>query len=105
MIINRRNKIDIMQKSADRDDYGSPTDVWTAYKSGVWSSKSPLLGNEYFTAMTNDTKVTVKFNMRYVAGVTDKMRIVHGTETYEILSLVNVQSLNRELLCYCKLVD
>ena len=49
-------------------------------------------------------KVEVKFNMRYIEGITSEMRIKHGLEIYEILSAVNVKSLNRELLCYCKLV-
>jgi hypothetical protein len=42
--------------------------------------------------------------MRFVEGITNEMRIQHGLEIYEILSVVNVKSLNRELLCYCKLV-
>ena len=74
------------------------------FKEGVWASKDPLLGNEYFTALTTDSKVEVKFNMHFIKGVTNEMRIRHGEEVYEILSSVNVQSLNRELLCYCKLV-
>ena len=105
MIIDRRNKIDFLQQVTGRDDYGEPIDTWIVFKDGVWSSKDPLLGNEYFSALTNDTKVQVKFNTRYIDGVTNEMRIRHGAETYTILSVVNVKSLNRELLCYCKLVD
>ena len=99
-----RHKIDFLKQVKGYDDYGEPVDEWAPFKSGVWASKDPLLGNEYFTALTNDSKVEVKFNMRYVDGITNEMRIKHGDEVYEILSSVNVQSLNRELLCYCKLV-
>lgn len=99
-----RHKIDILEQATGYDDYGEPIDEWTPFKEDVWASKDPLLGNEYFTALTLDTKVEVKFNMHYFKGVTDEMRIRHGEEVYEILSSVNVQSLNRELLCYCKLV-
>lgn len=99
-----RHKIDFLQRQQGRDDYGEPIDTWEPFKEGIWASKDPLLGNEYFNALTANTKVEVKFNMRYVDGVTNEMRIKHGNETYEILSAINVKGLNRELLCYCKLV-
>ena len=99
-----RHKLKFIHRSESYDEYGDPIDEWTTFKEGVWASKDPLLGNEYFNALTADTKVEVKFNMRYVDGITNDMRIQHGNEVYEILSAVNVQSLNRELLCYCKLV-
>ncbi|MDD4431692.1 MAG: phage head closure protein [Bacteroidales bacterium] len=98
-----RHKIDFLQRTTGQDDYGEPYGTWEIFKT-VWASKEPLLGNEFFTAFTTDTKVEVKFNMRFVEGITNEMRIQHGTEVYEILSAINVKSLNRELLCYCKLV-
>ncbi len=99
-----RHKIDFLHWSGGQDDYGESVDVWEVFKGGVWASNNQLLGNEYFTASTTDSKVEVKFNARFVSGITNKMRIRHGQEIYEILSAVNVKSLNRELLCYCKLV-
>lgn len=99
-----RHKIDFLQRAVGQDDYGEPIDTWTSFKAGVWASKEPILGNEYLTSLTTDTKVEVKFNCRYIAGITNDMRIQHGAEVYEILSAINVKSLNRELLCYCKLV-
>ncbi len=99
-----RYKIDFLQRQQGHDDYGEPIDSWETFKEGIWASKDPLLGNEYFNALTTNTKVEVKFNMRYVPGITNDMRIRHGDEIYEILSAVNVKGLNRELLCYCRLV-
>lgn len=104
MIIDRRNKINFLQHTTGQDDYGEPIDSWSVFKAGVWSSKKPLLGNEFFAALTTESKAEVKFNTRYFSGVTNEMRIQHGTETYEILSVIDVDSLHRELLCYCKLV-
>ena len=100
-----RHKIDFMQRLTDRDDYGEPIDSWEIYKSGIWASRDPLIGNEFFTAFTTDNKIEVKFNMRYVDGITSDMRIKHGDKNYEILGQpVNVKGLNRELLCYCRFV-
>ncbi len=99
-----RHKIDFLHLVKKRDEYGEYIEDWDIFKEGIWASKDPLLGNEYFTALTLDSKVEVKFNMRFVPGITNEMRIKHGEEIYEILSSINVKSLNRELLCYCKLV-
>ena len=100
---NYRHKVNFLKQSASRDEYGEPIDTWSIFKT-AWASKDPLIGNEFFTAFTNDSKVEVKFNCRYTSGITNDMRIQHGTEVYEILSAINVKSLNRELLCYCRLV-
>lgn len=100
-----RHKIDFLHRVKGRNEYGEPIDEWEVFKAGIWSSKDPLLGNEFFTAMTENSKVEVKFNMRYVDGITSEMRIKHGNEIYEIIGPpVNVKGLNRELLCYCRLV-
>lgn len=100
-----RHKIDFLQRASGRDDYGEPSETWEPVKTGIWASKEPLLGNEYFVAFTTDSKVEVKFNMRYIPGITSDMRIKHGNEVYEIIGPpVNVKGLNRELLCYCRLV-
>jgi SPP1 family predicted phage head-tail adaptor len=95
--------IQIIKKVPGQDDYGEPLDDWEVHKT-VWASKNPILGNEFYTALTTDSKVELKFNMRYVPDITDLMRIRHGNEDYEILSCIDVNSLHIETLCYCKLV-
>ena len=98
-----RHKITFLKHGTGRDDYGEPTDTWEPFKT-AWAAVDPLLGNEFFSALTTDNKVKIKFNSRYIAGITNDMRIQHGADVYEILSAINVKSLNRELLCYCRLV-
>lgn len=102
---DHRHKIDFLYRVKGRDEYGEPIDTWEPFKEGIWASMEPLLGNEFFSALTTENKVEVKFNMRYVPGITSEMRIKHGDEVYEIIGQpVNVKGLNRELLCYCRLV-
>lgn len=104
MMRDYRHRIDFLHRVKGRDEYGEPIDEWKSFKEGIWASMEPLLGNEFFAALTTESKVEVKFNMRYIPGITNEMRIKHNDETYEILSAVNVKGLNRELLCYCRLV-
>lgn len=106
---NFRHRIDFLQiklgedGKPKRNDYGELTGAYEIFKSAK-ASKEPLLGNELFSALTTNSKVEVKFNTRFIKGITNEMRIVHGAETYEILSVINVKSMNKELLCYCRLV-
>lgn len=103
-----RHKIDFLQRVPEQNEYGETLDKldkWGNFKTGIWASKEPLLGREFFSALSIDNKVDVKFNIRYIEGITSEMRIKHGTEIYEIVGPpINVKSLNRELLCYCRQV-
>lgn len=96
-------KIKILQQVTGRDDYGSPINTWEVLKN-KWASKNPLLGNEFFSSLTTDTKVEVKFNMRYDKDIKNEMRIQHGADVFEILSAIDVNTAHVETLCYCKLV-
>lgn len=99
-----RNKIDILHRVKGYDDEGEPTDTWESYAPGVWASKEPLLGNEFFAAEQTQSKVEVKFRTRFIRGVKNEMRVRDDEGIYEILSAVNIKNLNRELLMYCKKV-
>ena len=83
---------------------GEVIDTWTIFKT-VYASKEPILGNEFFSALTTENKVEVKFNMRYTSEITSEMRIQHGLEVYEIVGPpIDVKSMHKELICYCRLV-
>ena len=98
---NYRHKITFLKNHGGKDSYGEVIGDWKTFKS-VYAAVDPLLGNEYFSALTIDSKVEIKFNSRYIQGITNDMRIQHNGKIYEILSAINVKGLNRELLCYCK---
>lgn len=101
---NYRFKINVLKHVKGQDDYGEPIDSWEVFKT-VSASKEPILGNEFFTALTTDSKVEVKFNMRFFPGVTSEMRIQQGVDIYEIIGPpIDVKSMHKELLCYCRLV-
>lgn len=86
-----------------RDEYGELTGEYDIFKT-VFASKTPIIGKAFFTALSADTKVEVKFNCRYFEGVANDMRIKHGNEIYEIISAIDVDSAHVEILCYCSLV-
>jgi len=99
-----RHKITFLERSNGFDEYGEPVDEWKEYKT-THASKEPLLGNEFFSALSKDSNVDVKFNMRYKRDITSEMRIRHGSDVYEIIGPpIDVKSMHKELLCYCRMV-
>lgn len=89
---------------SNKNGFGEVVGDWIEVLT-LWASKEPLLGNEYFRAESIQSEVEVKFRARYRPGVENTMRVYQGDEAYEILSAINVKSLNRELLIYCKKVE
>lgn len=102
MRTDMRQKITIQSRATTQNGYGESSDTWVTFLADVWASKEQLLGNEYYTAESTKSKVEVKFRTHFFAGVQNEMRIVHGSETYDILSAINPKTLNRELLMYCR---
>lgn len=106
MRADMRSKITFLNPPTGFNEYGEPNATWTESTTlkDIWASKEPLLGNEYMAAQATQTRAEVKFRTYWVSGVSELMRIKHGSDVYEILSAINVKSLNRELLIYCKKV-
>lgn len=99
-----RDLINIIQKVESYNSFGEQVDNWEVVFSDIFASKEPLLGREYFSAEAVQSQVEMKFRTYYFDGVKNEMRIECDGDIYEILSAINVKSLNRELLMYCKKV-
>jgi len=44
-----------------------------------------------------NAEVTGKISIRYLAGITPKMRVKHGNRIFDIVSMINPEERNREL--------
>ena len=77
-------------------DAWSSDESWVDYAT-VWASIEPLRGTEFFAARQTNAEVSGKVVMRYLAGVKPDMRILHGSRTFEIVSVVDVEERHREL--------
>lgn len=103
MRADMRSKITFRSRQATQNGYGEEV-TWTDLAT-VWASAEPILGREMFAAETAKSNVEIKFRCYYFSGPDVKMRILHQSKEYEILSAVNVKNLDREWLFYCKRVD
>lgn len=102
---DRRNKISILIKQSNKNSFGETVKENVVFKQNIWASKEPLLGKEFFEAQRTNSSIEVKFNMDYISGVSNEMIVKDSEGIYEIVSAINVKSLNRELLLYCRKVS
>jgi SPP1 family predicted phage head-tail adaptor len=106
MRADRRKKIRIIKNGLVQKTNGEMVNGWVDFKVNIFASKEPILGNEFFAALKTENKVDCKFRTSYFSGVTSEMRVVDEEGTYNIIGEpINVKSLNRELLLYCRRVE
>jgi SPP1 family predicted phage head-tail adaptor len=96
-----RHKITIQEYSAARDSFGAETEGWND-KASVFASITPISGKEYFASQQLNAEVTTKITIRYLEGITPKMRVVFGDRIFEIVSVLNFEERNVELNLMCK---
>lgn len=100
-----RQKLLIKTTTESRTGTGAITDSWATFAT-VWGSVEPISSKEIFAADHLRGEITVKIIIRYLAGVTSKMQIVHGSTTYQIESPpINWSVRNRELALMCSVVE
>ena len=90
----------IEQRGVSLDSFGQPVDSWSAVAS-CYMAIIPLKGRELFAAQAVQSETTVRIELRYVAGVLQKMRVNALGKIYNILSVINIDERNRELHLLC----
>jgi SPP1 family predicted phage head-tail adaptor len=96
-----RHRITIEQVTETQDTDGSALESWSTYAT-VQASIEPISGREYFTAQSTQADVTHRISLRYVSGITPKMRVNFSSRIFDILSVINVNECNRELQLMCR---
>lgn len=82
-------------------DTGEMIEVWTDLVS-VFAKVEPLVGREYLAAAAIQDEIPTKFTMRYRGDITPEMRIAFDGDEYDITSIQNIRSGNRETLIYAR---
>jgi len=96
----------IQQKPGSQDSFGgesweSPSTVATA-----WAAVEPLQvrWKESVAGNQEIAEATTQIRMRYRDGITTEMRAVHGSMTYDIEAVIDVDGRKRELILMCKAI-
>lgn len=95
-------RITIQQRADLANARGEPIPTWQDLHADVWAAKQPLRGREYFAAGQMQTPADVRYRLRYRAGITAQMRVVDGSEVFDIVGDpidVDGARITLELMC------
>lgn len=71
----------------------------------VWASVTPLSGREYEESQKLRAETTYNIKLRYSADIKSNFKILYKNRIFEIISVLNLDSRNRELKLVCSEVD
>ena len=96
-------RVTLEQLVEGEDGAGQPFEDWMPVFD-AWAAVMPLRGREVIRADAVAAISDVLVKLRYRPGVTNAMRIRHGDDVYDIASVANIKSANREVELLCKRV-
>lgn len=101
MIGRLRHRLTVQRPDRTADVGGGATITWTDV-ARVWGAVEPISGRETVVAERQQATVTHKVTLRYRADLDARMRILFGSRSFNIRSLVNPDERGRWLICLCE---
>lgn len=96
-----RHRVTLQTQVETQNSFGEQETLsWQDYAT-VWGAVEPLQGREFFTAMQVNAETTVRIRIRYMTGVTSRMRVSFDSRIYNIKSIIDPDERNRELQLMC----
>jgi SPP1 family predicted phage head-tail adaptor len=101
-----RHRIDIQEFTETMDSDGARDQVWATVHDQLPAEIVPVSGLGYTRALVaadqNQEPVTVRITVRYRTNITELMRVVHGSDVYNIKAVLPDPSLRRWLTLMCQ---
>lgn len=82
-------RVTIETPAGAQDTFGASVPAWTEVAT-VWASVQDLTGREYFKAAEGNAEMTTRFKIRWRGDVTAAMRLVVGSDIYDIVSIAEI---------------
>ena len=89
-----------IEEPGERTASGGTSSTWKEFAK-VFAKIEPLTGRELQTAKTLYAEVTTRVTIRYMQGVTTKMRIVADGKRFNIHATVDIGFLHEEIEILC----
>lgn len=93
-------RITIQQRADGVDQLGQAATTW-ADVATVWAAAAPLRGREFFAAGQMQTEVSLRFKIRWRAGIESAMRVLWRGQAHDIVSVIDVGGARVELELMC----
>jgi SPP1 family predicted phage head-tail adaptor len=91
-----RFRVVIQRPSDVQGDSGQPVDQWIVFASRR-AMKELTAGSEHMVPQEQIARVPVLWKLRFLRGVTPKMRLLSDGKVYEILSAIDPDGMLNEL--------
>ncbi len=99
-----QQKVSFQEISTEDDTAGQLKNLWTEFAIKR-ASIEPINGRDFLAASGEHADITTRVRVRYDRDtklVRPKNRVVSGDDTYEIVTVINPQSRNRQLVLLCR---
>ena len=98
-----RHRVTLQRFQQGQDAYGGPVKTWEDVAI-VWASLEAMSGREFFASQQAQSEVTQRIRIRYRAGVTADMRVIHNGKVFNIVAPLP-DNRGRELVLMCREVS
>jgi SPP1 family predicted phage head-tail adaptor len=95
-----RHSVTLQQKSSTRSGIGEQVVTWTDVAT-VRARAVPLRGRELFAASQYHEATDTRFETYYRSDVTQTMRLLWRGQPYDIVGVINVDGMDREMHLMC----
>jgi SPP1 family predicted phage head-tail adaptor len=95
-----RRRIEIQQLVDGANENGFSNENWQTVRTAWTSIKTMddrINAFDFYSGAREQGKNTIAFTIRYIPGITSRMRVIFNSRIFEILSVVNDGELNKTL--------
>mgnify|MGYP001576579649 FL=1 len=101
LAVGRLNKrVTLQSATTARDGHGQPIETWSNVEV-VWAAIEPIRGREYFAAQQFATEVTHRIRIRYRTASSAKWRVIYGSRTFRVESVIDPLERHETLELMC----
>jgi SPP1 family predicted phage head-tail adaptor len=90
--------VTIQRKTVGRDSAGGVTESWTDFAKNVNAAIDTVTGSESTSAQQITSSVTTEISIRWRPGITETMRVLHGSDTYNIVGVIADSESGRKII-------
>ncbi len=96
-----RHRLTIEKTTHVVNAFGEQESTWKTFAE-VWGQNRPLTGSERFIAAQTHAAEDAVFHIRYLEGLSPKMRVICKGLYYDITSINDLEERGRELVIYAR---
>ncbi len=90
-----RRRIVIEETTQGQNSFGEVTDSWGTFATR-WARMESLQGREFWSSLQVNAERVVRFTMRYLDGVTPKMRVNYDSRLFNIAHVQHDEGKKRQ---------